>query len=387
MNNYLKNIAAKNLHVMEVIQPRLAARFEPVLHHALPISWSLQNSLQGDDGPSCAADGHPQDPGELNQYPLNLQPGVVARQDVARKMVRSIPNIAAREQGLSGQDPSAEIGSSRKTGQEGRQRRQRNSMQTLSELKELSIQPELREYATPNALDSARIIPQPEETTSRRSSIFASSRMANPSETSPELREVRKAERKAGRERRPEPEEAAPFVPVEEEHPSKEPVRLKKLTARRTSNGFQPEETVLPSIPEEKRVSMKQEPDPEPVDRRAPRIIRPEAENVPLGSIGENKKKGIEDGIGRKNVEPNIGIKPSVPSASSGMIRVQPRVKSYYEPKRWKMEEVEKPEAMASVQVTIGRIEIRATTASAPRQRIRADPPVMSLEDYLKIKR
>ena len=66
---------------------------------------------------------------------------------------------------------------------------------------------------------------------------------------------------------------------------------------------------------------------------------------------------------------------------------MQPRVKSYYEPKRWKMEKVEKPEAMAPVQVTIGRIEIRATTASAPRQRIRADPPVMSLEDYLKIKR
>ena len=116
MNNYLKNIAAKNLHVMEVIQPRLASRFEPVLHHALPISWSLQNSLQGDDGPSCAADELSQYPGELNQYPLNLQPRVVARQDVARNMVRSIPNIAAREQGLSGQDPSAEIGSSRKTG-------------------------------------------------------------------------------------------------------------------------------------------------------------------------------------------------------------------------------------------------------------------------------
>jgi hypothetical protein len=200
---------------------------------------------------------------------------------------------------------------------------------------------------------------------------------------------VRKAERKAGRERRPEPEEAAHFAPVEEEHPSKEPVRLKKLTARRTSNGFQPEETVLPSIPEEKRISMKQEPDPEPVDRLAPRIIRPEAGIVPLGSLGENeKKRGIEDGIGHKNVEPNTGIKPSVPSASSGMIRVQPRVKSYFEPKRNEMsEKVEKPETVAPVQVTIGRIEIRATTASAPRQRIRADPPVMSLEDYLKIKR
>lgn len=366
---------------MEMIQPRLAAHFEPALHYVLPTRWGLQNTSSWDDGRSDVADQNLQGLDKSNNHTLNLNPRVVAR-----NIVRSIPIIAARERDLSGQDPSAEIGSSRTSRQEGRQRRQRNSMQTLSELKEPSIQPGLREGAKPNDFGSARITPQPEETPSRRSSIFASSRMASPSDPSPELREVRKAERKAGRERRHEPEKAAPFALVEEEHPSEEPVHLKMLNVRRKLDGLQPEETVLPSIPEEKRLLMK--PDPEPVDRPAPRIIRPEAEIVPLGSIRENENRGIEDGFGHKNVEPNIGIKSSVPSASSGIIRVQPRVKSYFETKRNEIsEKVEKPEAVAPIQVTIGRIEIRATTTSATRQRIRADPPVMSLEDYLKIKR
>ena len=60
---------------------------------------------------------------------------------------------------------------------------------------------------------------------------------------------------------------------------------------------------------------------------------------------------------------------------------------SYFRPKRNEIsDKVAKPETSAPVQVTIGRIEIRATPETAKPQRKRADPPVMSLEDYLKNK-
>jgi len=77
--------------------------------------------------------------------------------------------------------------------------------------------------------------------------------------------------------------------------------------------------------------------------------------------------------------EPPAGLIARLPAA----ITVQPRVSAYGEPAAPPSAEPVSPTPI--IQVTIGRIDVRATPApAAPAQRQRATPPVMGLDDYLR---
>ena len=75
-------------------------------------------------------------------------------------------------------------------------------------------------------------------------------------------------------------------------------------------------------------------------------------------------------------------VRPSRPA----MAILQPQVTLYYEPPASAPPEAPaRPEPAPTIQVTIGRIEVRATPPPAPPpQRQRSASPVMSLDEYLR---
>jgi hypothetical protein len=196
---------------------------------------------------------------------------------------------------------------------------------------------------------------------------------------------VEKVIEKARSEHQPSLDGPMPFTPVEEKQIPREPSYEQEPIERRTSESRRPEKFVPHAFVEEELVSMKQKPNREALDRPASENTRPEEGIVPFALVEGNKKRSV---IRHKTGELIVSIKPLTQSISPGMVVAQPYVKSYFRPKRDEiLDKVAKPETTATVQVTIGRIEVRATQAAAIPQRKRAEPPVMSLEDYLKIKR
>ena len=339
MNHYIKSIAAKNLHLMEVIQPRLASRFEPTSQRFLPDERSLHNSMSRDVEPTNSADQFAQDHDASNHYAPDSYTKVAARNIV----VRSSPALAAGNPDSPGPEALVEKEPFSSSGQaEG-------DMQANFET---SRQPSLPSEG--------------EGMTSDRSSILGFSGLASSRKTAPAREMVQKVIEKIGLEYQISPEEPSPFAPIEEK--------------------------IIPlSIPEGKHVSPKQKTDLilKAVDRSAYKIGQRKEEVMPHVSIDKNEQKsGTEHGIRQKSRELIAGTKPSKPSVSPGMVAAQPHVKSYFRSEGNEiLDKVAKPETSAPVQVTIGRIEIRATPATATPQRKRADHPVMSLEDYLNIKR
>ncbi len=88
-------------------------------------------------------------------------------------------------------------------------------------------------------------------------------------------------------------------------------------------------------------------------------------------------------------VQPSVKVKAhsepiSVPSTSATVV-VQPQIKPHVERKALApVQEQTTPEPIPTIQVTIGRIEIRATPPPiAPSQQQRPTPSVMSLDQYL----
>jgi hypothetical protein len=180
-----------------------------------------------------------------------------------------------------------------------------------------------------------------------------------------------------------------PRDPVEREQISRELSRHKKAVRGRSE--IRQHDEMTPFTPAEKGENFpKQKTDLKlkPADPSASRIKQQEGGAVHIASIREN---GEEEGAKYdrlKAVEPIAGIRQSMPSISPAMVAAQARVKRYSGTKcNETTEKAAKPETEASVQVTIGRIEIRASPVAATPQRKRTEPQVMSLEDYLKIKR
>ncbi len=368
MNHYIENIAAKNLHLMEVIQPRLASRFEPAPQHILPAQRGLQSFVSKDREPANAADRYSQDHDDRDASD-HYSPDRYARV-AARNIVGSSSALEVRDPDPSGHE-------------------------SIVETEKSFSSPVRGEGDTPASFEVARQTPSaPEEMTSGRSSIYRFSGLASPPETAPVPGTVQKVLEKNGLENRPPMEGPAPFAPTEEEQISRELSYGGKSTERITSDGRRSDKIVLFPSKEEKPVFPEQKPnlDLKSLDRLASRIVQREEEIMPIASIEVNEKKSGESGAKRdirhKVVEPIAGIKPLMPSISPVMAASQPNAKSYFGPKRNEIsEKVAKPETSASVQVTIGRIEIRAAPATTTPQRKRTEPPVMSLKDYLKNKR
>lgn len=81
---------------------------------------------------------------------------------------------------------------------------------------------------------------------------------------------------------------------------------------------------------------------------------------------------------------PTIGrVEPTLTRAAH-TVMVQPHVASYVNPAvPASIEPLDAPQPAPTIQVTIGRIEVRATPPSALPQSKRLTPPVMSLDEYL----
>jgi hypothetical protein len=68
-----------------------------------------------------------------------------------------------------------------------------------------------------------------------------------------------------------------------------------------------------------------------------------------------------------------------------GPLTAQPSVRSYLKPitSAAAIEQAAEPQSPPTIQVTIGRVEVRATSQPAPAAKQKAAPPVMSLDQYL----
>lgn len=379
MSHYLKNIAAKNLNLTEVIRPRLASRFEPAPKHILP----AERSLQGPDGePAIALHVYAQDNDASNYNSLDNH-----AKATAKNLVRSRSALADQDPDSSGPATLAETESNRARRPQSSQKR---SMLPIYERK-MPFSPSVQSEGDMQAnFETARLnfLP-PEEITSGHSSISGSFGMASSPGTDNAREMVQKAKEKIGREYQTSPQEPSPFAPIEEDQTTSRLGNEMKSTGR-TSRGPRQEQIVSLSIPEGKQVSSeKTDLILKVVDRSISEIRQRKEEVASHGSIEKNEQKiGTERSIRQKTAELIAGLKPLMPLVSPGMVAAQPYVKSYFKQEGNEIPyKVANPENSAPVQVTIGRIEIRATPATATPQRKRADPPVMSLEDYLKIKR
>jgi hypothetical protein len=374
MNHYIKSIAAKNLHLMEVIQPRLASRFEPTPQRFLPAESSLRKSVSRDVEPINSADQFAQDHEASNHYAPDSYTRVAARNIALRSPAAGNPDSPGPEALVDAESTVAARP----------QRKQDRTIQPIFAPKERfsslgqgdgDLQANF-ETSRQSSLPSAGMI-------SDRSSILGFSGLVSSPETAPALEAVQKVTGNIGLENRSSREEPSPSATSEEEQTSRKLSYERKSTSR-TSEGTRPEEIVPISDPEQKQnLSLKA------VDLPVIRIMQREEEIVPMASIEDiEKKRGIVGGVRHETVVPIARIKPLSQPVSPGMVAAQPYVKSYFKKERNKiLDRAAKPEQAAPVQVTIGRIEIRATPTTAIPQRKHAEPSVMSLEDYLKIKR
>ncbi len=374
MNHYIKSIAAKNLHLMEVIQPRLASRFEPTPQRFLPAESSLRNSVSRDVEPINSLDQFAQDCEASNHYAPDSYTKVAARNIVSRSPAAGNPDSP-------GPEALVDVES---TGAARPQRKQDRTIQPISEPKERFSSSGQREGDWQANFETSRQSSLPlKGTSSDRSSILGFSGLVSSPETAPSLETVQKVTGNIGPEYRSSPEEPSPSAHFEEEQTSRK-LSYERKSTRRTSEGPRPEKIVPISVPEQNQnLSLKV------VSLPVSRIMQREEEIVPMASIEDiEKKRGATGGIRHETVVPIARIKPLTQPVSPGMVAAQPYVKSYFKQELNKiLDMAAKPELAAPVQVTIGRIEIRATPTTAIPQRKHAEPSVMSLGDYLKIKR
>ncbi|MDD1759648.1 MAG: hypothetical protein LUQ44_03490 [Methanothrix sp.] len=359
MNNFLKNIVARNLNQMDVIQPRLAGRFEPVPLLSMPVRDRvyLYDGLDKGDG------WQTRDIKGSNHYPRDLETEVPGK----KKSGLIFSTSAMEQEGLQHQSKPGFMDTRKSSHASGKE--------------EGSLRQDIHADSIASTL--------PEETIFNRSSVRAplrrekSQEILQPSEIM--LEPVGEA-----RDRLLSPKrEIAPFAAAIKEDSYNEPVNLRER-AGKGSDVLPPGEKAS-RIQEEEQISLM--PEPEKSLKKGgillSRIISREIEFMPLQPIEvDDTEKRMEVRIGWDSSEPAASIEPSVPPASPVLTRVRPRLKSYFEPKREEMpENTAIREVTQPVQVTIGRIEVKATNESAKPQRVRASPPVMSLDDYLKIKR
>jgi hypothetical protein len=83
-----------------------------------------------------------------------------------------------------------------------------------------------------------------------------------------------------------------------------------------------------------------------------------------------------------------LRLEPSIPPQAQRLpelpVGLRPREKPGGREAKAPAEPQSKPEPAPTIHVTIGRIEVRATTPSAPPHKQRTEPQVMSLDEYLR---
>ncbi len=104
----------------------------------------------------------------------------------------------------------------------------------------------------------------------------------------------------------------------------------------------------------------------------------------PAPPARETKARPSHSGNGQAPQLVHPRPEPPPAQASPATIVAAPEVIPYLEPVAPPRSQTPAPEAGPSVQVTIGRVEVRATPAPAAPKKTRSRPPVMSLDEYLR---
>lgn len=416
MNHFLKNVAARNLHQTNVIQPRLTSRFEAETHYIPPSAdWSSSNlgnrrsNGRDDDvdqgrhsNNSVFEDGDPDFPSrrapaetqgaltvsqqskEHRNQPMSEATNISLLRGQNQTTMPDQMEILHESASMPEEIASDRLSSARSSDEASDINFKKDNKVMNRNQPEYQLTPEQSKIFSP--IDEIQNISEPiygrkpigDKLPGQRSkrNIPLTSGEAMPGkpiygskpigDELPGQRSEKKVPLASGEEELGEP--IYGHKPIDHESEGKRSEKNAIFASRQEKQGLV-----------EKKEGLKTLDRPE---------FGPEEEIVP-SAIVEEDNNGIlrEYGIGHKSGE-TIMIDPLKTLVSSGMMGAWPHVKSYFGPQENEAShDMAKPKTDPPVIVTIGRIEIRATSGVAAPQRKRTVPPAMSLEDYLKNKR
>jgi hypothetical protein len=384
--NHLRNLAAKNLHQVEVIQPRLASRFETMHQNNWPNIKHIPSMERDDMGEVSRSSTGPV------FYVRDASP--------ARTISRHVYSSAEREP--FGHVVSAEPATSGVVQNRGRNDR---SLQPVAEAKSPIPFPErkvmdISENAAAGKAEASQFAHSSIGTPMDVSSIIpASSRQSK----SRQKGIVPGITQDAGDKARSEIKLSAevdfakkgddtgygiipkPGIKEEESEKSKSEQKPSKVEIAPLQSA---EKVMHFSLNQEKRILA--EPTLKQRDIEKPKSEQKLSwkETVPLRSNQDKEKmKDPKKDIQHKDRERSASFELERPIISPRMTVARPTVKNYLESKKREIEEkMTRLETKPDVLVTIGRIEVRAMPLATISQRKQEKPPVTSLEDYLKNK-
>jgi hypothetical protein len=381
--NHLRNLAAKNLHQVEVIQPRLASRFEPMHHNNWQnikhISSMGLDEMRGVSSPST-------------------EPVFYVR-DASRARTISRHVFFSAEREPFGQSVSTEPATS-----EVFQNRERNhmSLQPIAEAKSPILFPErevmdISENAHAGKAEASQFAHSPIGTPMAVSSMIpASSRQSRSRQKGTVSGIAHDIGDKAWSEKQLSAEvdfskngddEGYGIIP--------EPVVKEKQSEKSKSNQESSGVKIAPlqSAEELALYSLNQEiAEPTSKQRDIEKTKSEQKlswkETVPmLSNPDKETRRYPKKDIQLRDHERSSSFELERPHISPRMIVVRPFVKNYFEPKKREIEEkITHLDTKPDILVTIGRIEVKAMPLATISQRKQEKPPVISLEDYLKNK-
>lgn len=365
MNHYLKNVAAKNLDQIKVIEPRLASRFEPEAHRIFPAendSWSRV------DRDTWHSNGR-----------YRLDQGRASDQDIrsSASATAKRSNSAFEDRYLDSpfREDKVEIENYITARAQGHHRRN----MPISATKKIS--PDGILTSIPDIERACPTRSEPEAKRDRSPISISSERSRNP-----KAEIDRFVADKSESKDRPSLDVSIPFAPAERTRMPEESIYgLKPIKV--TLRSKRSEENFPLASAEERRGSTEKKRNLKAFDLIKSENNRNDGEIVHPNFIGENKRSNFNEyGIRPKSGE--LIIDPLSKPVPPGMIAARSHVESYFRPNRSEESlEDDKSQTDPPVLVTIGRIEILAKPEVAAPQRKRTASPAMSLEDYLKIER
>lgn len=354
MNAYLKNLAAKNMQFAEVIQPRLASRFEPESRQIRLTPGRSRDQVKGRMWTSRASASHIEDAGlRSGPHPAFPDPD----QDSMGRFTSNEPVMPRPSTG-----DSKKIQEPFPSGNNGLLRVGIDSdrITLLSVGTETAMQPDLS--ASFQMPGSHRIV----------------------SSLSKSQEEMRRIESKDRMSR----EVTAPVLIVDDKAALKTSSQIAEGSI--LHHGPNGSNSPAPSGATEMMKGLTGQRQT-PNDNTSPSInVRAKPDEVVNSLSVEGKEKRSYLGRrGNHEISEKVANHRSLKRGeTSGIVAVQPTVRSHKGAEsNARGERMANAEIKPEVQVTIGRIEVRATLAAATPQRKRDYPPEMSLDEYLNIKR
>lgn len=355
MNAYLKNLVAKNMRLAKVIQPRLASRFEPETRQVRLTLGSIHDQVEKEAWTSRAPPSHIEDDAGLNTGPTPAFP--VPDREL---MGRSTPNEPVMQRISRGES----------------QKIQKPSPSWSNELRRYDI-------------DSDRTTPLLIGTeTTKQPDLSGSFQVPRSHHIASSLRVDEKEMRRIESEDRMSREVVTPLLVGDDKAALKAGAQITEGSVLHHgpngSNSSAPngKAKVIEGLTGQHQI-------PNGSISSTPNGKAKTDEAVTFLSANE-KERGSSPGQSSKHeISEKVASPQSLKKrAPPGIVVVRPSVKSHMGAEsNARGERMAKAEIKPDVQVTIGRIEVRATPATATQQRKRDYPSEMSLDEYLKIKR